>query len=502
MTLPLQTTAGGVLLVPAILLPVAGMILSLALGGRSAERVTLCVAPFGLAFAIGIAALVWRTGAPIAYVVGGIEPPLGIALEADGVSAAMLVVAALVVPASLLFARANFETRESETESRAALTFWIMLLGIWAALNLLFLGRDLFNLYVAVELLTFAAAPLVCVSGKPETLAAALRYLLFALIGSAFYLLGAALFYGTYGTLDIGLLAERVRPVPPVWLAAALMTAGLLAKTALFPLHLWLPPAHANAPAGASAILSGLVVKGSFFLVVRLWFNVLPALPTGAASMFLATLGSGAILFGSVLALRQERLKLLVAYSTIAQIGYLFLIFPLASGAHPWTADGWTGGFMQVMAHAFAKASMFLAAGLIAEALGHDRIADLAGAGRAMPMTIFALGLAGLSLMGLPPSGGFGAKWLLLRASIASGEWVWALVIVAGGLLAAGYLYRILSRAVFEEEPIALKSRPRRSRETIALALAIIAVVLGFAPQNFFDFLQIGRPAVSAGGPT
>jgi multicomponent Na+:H+ antiporter subunit D len=95
-----------------------------------------------------------------------------------------------------------------------------------------------------------------------------LRYLLFALFGSIFYLLGVALLYGTYGTLDISLLARRVQAMPVVWMAAALMTSGLLAKTALFPMHLWLPPAHANAPAAASAVLSGLVVKGSFFLTL------------------------------------------------------------------------------------------------------------------------------------------------------------------------------------------------------------------------------------------
>ena len=110
------------------------------------------------------------------------------------------------------------------------------------------------------------------------------------------------------------------------------MTAGLLAKTALFPLHLWLPPAHANAPAAASAVLSGLVVKGSFFLVVRLWFDVLAPLPGVLPGTILAALGSAAILFGSVLALRQARLKLLIAYSTVAQIGYLFLMFPLGHG--------------------------------------------------------------------------------------------------------------------------------------------------------------------------
>ncbi len=444
----LRLLRNGSLLVLAILAPVAGILLSFALGGRFAERVALGLTPIGLAIAIAIAALVWRSGAPLVYNVSGLPPPLGIALRADGISCVMLMTAALVVAAAAFYARANFATPEGVTEARAPLAFWILIQAVWAALTILFVGGDLFNLYVALELLTFAAVPLVCLGGKPETLVAALRYLLFALFGSVFYLLGAALLYGAYGTLDIVLLAERVRALPAVWLAAGLMTAGLLAKTALFPLHLWLPPAHANAPAAASAVLSGLVVKGSFFLTVRLWFSVLPALPGSAAEAVLGTLGSAAILFGSVLALRQERLKLLVAYSTLAQIGYLFLIFPLASGAHPWIADGWSGGMMQTLSHAFAKAAMFMSAGLLAELLGHDRIAEFAGAGRAMPATFFALGLGGLSLMGLPPSGGFAAKWLLLRASAAAGQWPWAIVMLAGGLLAAGYVYRIQAPAL------------------------------------------------------
>ena len=187
------------------------------------------------------------------------------------------------------------------------------------------------RLYVALELLTFGAVPVVCLDGRAETLTAALRYLLFALLGSALYLLGTALLYGGYGTLDIVLLSGLVRAEPVVWVAAALMTTGLIAKTALFPLHLWLPPAHAGAPAAGSALLSALVVKGSFILIVRLWFDALPGLLGQAAAQMLATLGAAAIVFGSVLALRQARLKLLIAYSTIAQIGYLFFLFPLAA---------------------------------------------------------------------------------------------------------------------------------------------------------------------------
>jgi len=500
MTAAETTTQGGALLVLAILLPSAGILASFALGSRAAERIALGSAPIALVIALAVLAEVWRAGRPIVYTVAGLSPPLGIALRADGVSAVMLLASALIVPASGLYARAGFASPPGGGESRKAFTFWIMLQGISAALAIVFVSGDLFNLYVALELLTFAAVPLACVEGRAETFAAALRYLLFALFGSIFYLLGAALLYGAFGTLDIALLAERIRPIPAVTAAAALMTAGLLAKTALFPLHLWLPPAHANAPAPASAVLSGLVVKGSFFLTVRLWFYVLPGLPAIGFDAILGALGSAAVVFGSVLALRQPRLKLLVAYSTIAQIGYLFLIFPLGSGLHSWTADGWNGGVMQVLAHAFAKAAMFLAAGLLYESLGHDKIAKFSGAARAMPMTFLTLGLGGLSLMGLPPSGGFAAKWLLLRASIASGQWFWALVLIVGGLLAAGYMYRILAPAL-TSNAISLKAPPRRAGEAIALTLAVVAVALGFAPESFFQLLDIGRPALMTAGP-
>jgi multicomponent Na+:H+ antiporter subunit D len=490
---PGTTTPGGYLLVLAILLPVVGMILSFTLGGRIAERIALCSTPFGFALACATAFHVNRAGKPIVYLVGGLPPPLGIALRADGISAVMLVAAAVIVTAAAFYARPKFSTPDGVHESRSPLTFWIMLQAIWAALNIIFVGGDLFNLYVALELLTFAAVPLVCIDGRPETIAAALRYLLFALFGSISYLLGVALFYGAHGTLDIWLLAQRVQATPVVWTAAALMTCGLLAKTALFPLHLWLPPAHANAPAAASAVLSGLVVKGSFFLTLRLWFYILPALPAEKVAIVLGCLGSAAIIAGSVIALRQARLKLLIAYSTVAQIGYLFLVFPLATGAS--SAIGWSAGLMQILAHAFAKAAMFFSAGLLAEALGHDQIAKLGGAARVLPLTFLTIALGGLSLMGLPPSGGFSAKWLMLQASVASGQWLWTLPILAGGLLAAGYVYRILAPALSDDQ-ISPVLPPKRSQEVIALALTAIAIALGFAPQAFFDFLEIGRPVV------
>jgi multicomponent Na+:H+ antiporter subunit D len=496
-----EPEAGLPWIVLAILLPLAGMVAALPLG-RHARMLALLLIPAGLVVALLLAAQVWREGG-VTYALGGWAPPLGIALRADGFSAVMVVTTAVVLLGVALFAHASFRARPGE-ETRTALLFWALLLGLWGALNAAFLGNDLFNLYVALELLTLAAVPMASLEARAETLAAALRYLFFALAGSVLYLLGAVLLYGAYGTLDITLLAERAEPEPVTWAAAALMTAGLLAKTALFPLHLWLPPAHAGAPAAASAVLSALVVKASFFLVLRLWFDALPGVMTAAAGQVLAALGAGAILFGSVLALHQVRMKLLVAYSTVAQLGYLFLMVPLAGGggaAQPWDAGAWSGGVLHAVSHAFAKAAMFLAAGLFLRAAGHDRIAELRGMGAALPMVTLAFGLAGLSLLGLPPSGGFIAKWLLLTTAMASGQWWWALVMFAGGLLAAGYVFRALTPLLARTEAPVLPGRPvPRHQQWAVLGLALCSVALGVAPLMPFALLQVGRPEAAEEG--
>ena len=495
-----MTTPGGAWLIAALVWPVIAVLLTIAAGGRYAARIAIASMPVGLAVSVAIAARVLPEGDALVYLVGGWAPPLGIALRADALSAVMMLTTAVVISGAGLFAYADFAPKPGEPETRPSLVFWTLLIAVWGAMNLVVTGHDLFNLYVALELLTFAAVPLVCLDGRAATLAAALRYLIFALLGSVLYLLGAVLLYGAYGTLDISLLAARVQPEPAAWAAAALMTAGLLAKTALFPLHLWLPPAHAGAPPAASAVLSALVVKGSFVLIIRLWFEVMPALWSVAATQLIAALGAAAILYGSVLALRQERLKLLIAYSTVAQIGYLFLMFPLAYD--PATAQlqggvALTGGVLQTVSHAFAKAGMFMAAGLMAKSLGHDRVADLAGVGRALPMSLIAFGLAGVSLVGLPPSGGFAAKWLLLSAAVSTGQWWWATVMVVGGLLTGGYVMLVLIRAMSSTaEPVAPLKPVARSREAIALAMSLCAVLLGLLALGPVELPAFGTSGV------
>src|SRR5262245_3596203 len=232
------TTPGGSLLVLALVLPVAGMLVAFAAGGRHAERIVLATLPLGLLLAVAIVVTLLRAGSPITYLLGGWPPPLGVVLRADSLAAVMLLTTAVVMCAIGVFARAEFGTPPGTEEARASLAFWLLLLAVWAGLATVFLAGDLFTLYVALELLTFSAVPLVCLDGRAEMLAAALRYALFALIGSVLYLVGTVLLYGAHGVLDLVLLSHRIQADPATLVAAALMTVGLLAKTALVPLHL------------------------------------------------------------------------------------------------------------------------------------------------------------------------------------------------------------------------------------------------------------------------
>jgi len=420
---------------------------------------------------------------PLNHTVGGWEAPLGIELYADGLTAVMLIMAAVVGTAISVYAAGYFA--DSPAKARY---FWPLFLFLWSAMNVIFLSADVFNLYVGLELMGLSAVALLTLEGRRDALTAGMRYLLVSLLGSLIYLLGVALLYGTFGTLAVAELGARMFPAPATWAALGLITAGMMLKTALFPLHFWLPPAHSSAPSPVSALLSALVIKGSFYLLLRLWFDVFPEALTPAAGQLLGILGAAAILWGSVLALFQRRLKLLVAYSTVAQIGYLFVLFPLAG------AEAWNGGVYHALSHACAKAAMFMAAGTLLHSSGTDDLDALDGASERFPVSVYAFGLAGITLMGLPFSGGFTAKWLLLSAALESGQWWYAVVVLAGGLLAAGYLLRALARLLTPAPAVKVVHEPKRGMEATALVLASVALLLGLVSAPLLELVGVGAP--------
>jgi formate hydrogenlyase subunit 3/multisubunit Na+/H+ antiporter MnhD subunit len=470
--------------------PLAFMIGALALGRRGRWLILAAVpAMAGLS--------VWLLLLPpeAAHVVGGWELPLGIGLRADGIARLMAPATALCAALVGLYALDEFSPGP-EGETARGHAFWPLLFLMWAGANAGFLTTDLFNLYVAIEMVSLAAVALTAMG----SLRAALRYFLIALVGSLAYLLGVALLFANYHTVDMTLLAARAEADPATLLALAVMTPGLMIKAALFPLHGWLPPAHAAAPAPASALLSAIVVKIAFVILARLWFEAFPALAGPAAMQLLGGLGAAAVLGGSIQAIRQKRLKALVAYSTVAQVGYLFLAFPLVAGAAE-PASPWAGMVLHGVAHMLAKAAMFLAAGLMLKAVRGERVADLTGLARAMPLTVTAFGLAAVSLMGLPPSVGFTAKFLLLSAAIEQGAAIPAAVLLIGGLLAAIYLFRPLAVAFAGSDMPAVEVKAPFPAAA-ALALACLAIAMGFAGAPLVHLAGVAAPwsASVAGG--
>jgi multicomponent Na+:H+ antiporter subunit D len=506
------------MIVPAIwviLIPLIAGLTAFAIGGRS-SRVIGLVGSVLTSVVAGLLVLeVWQDG-DWEYSLGGWDTPLGISLRADGLSTFLIAMTGAVGLAISLYALHYFreplaEEGISQDDSELAgsnagkdswlppASFWPLWMLLWGSLNALFLSSDIFNLYVGLELLTLASVALIILEREQAAIVAGLRYLLAAFLGSMAYLLGVALLYAEAGVLDLRLLADAELTGTAVQIAGGLMAVGLLLKAALFPLHFWLPAAHSSAPAPVSAALSALVVKAAFYLLIRLWFEVFESAGTVSFEQFIGLLGSIAIVVGSFQAIRQARLKLMIAYSTVAQVGYLFVMIPLA-GAYGneygvWQFEAWTGGLYHALSHGFAKASMFLAAGVILVSLGHDRVWNLAGSASRFPVIYLSFGIAGMSLMGLPPSAGFVGKWLMLKSSIESGQWWWAVVLLIGGLLTAGYVAIVLSQALERDVEQDIDPHPVPKLMTVTVfALAAISLLLGLRAAEPLDLLEIGAP--------
>ena len=431
----------------------------------------------------------------VIHMLGGWEPPLGILLRMDPLAAVFIGMTAVVGVFISLYAWWYFRAQEATTGGFPL--FWPLWLFLWAGMNGLFLSNDLFNLFVTLEVVGICAVALAVLSGKSGALFAGLRYLLAAITGSMAYLFGVAILYGSTGTLDLGLLGQVLDPGTTTTFALLVITIGLMIKMAGFPFHFWLPPAHSSALAPVSAILSALVVKGAFYILLRVWMEVFGLSLTYAAGQLIGLAGAIAVIWGSWQAFMQNSLKLIVAHSSVAQLGYMLMIFPLlilapgvTADSADWLSPAWTAGIYQVIAHAFAKASFFLSAGIIIMALGHDRIESLRDLVGHMRITALAIGIAGVSLIGLPPSGGFMAKWMLLKGIFLSGQWWWAPVVLAGSLLTAGYVFMLLRLAFAparEKEPF----RPvPKSLEVIALLLALGSFLIVLPADSLIQFLE------------
>lgn len=415
--------------------------------------------------------------------VGGWLAPLGITLQADGLSLLMLALTALVGGGVSVYAGVYFAAAK-EGHATVGL-FWPLWLLLWGALNALFVSADIFNLYLLLEFSLVAAVALAALGGSRAGHVSALRYLLAATAAGLFYLMGVALLYADTGTLDLrDLAAIGPRGFRPT-LALSLMLSALCLKCALFPLHFWLPPAHSTAPAPVSAVLSALVVKAAFYIILRLWFEALPGVAPPGAALVLATLGAIAIVWGSWQALRQHRLKMLVAYSTVAQVGYLFLLLPLAAVA---AAEVRLAVTYHMLSHGLAKAGMFLGAGAVLKAAHSDHLDHTRGLARRAPLAVAAIIVSGCALSGLLPGGG--AKGKFLHVLLEHGQGWWAVVVGVGMLLALAYTWVAVRRTFLPGDANQPVGWIPRALGALALVLALASVGFSFISERLLSVLE------------
>ncbi|WP_214000870.1 proton-conducting transporter membrane subunit [Arsukibacterium sp.] len=457
-----------------LVLPLAGALLML-LWPRIAPLLALFSAAACSLIALQLLLQVSEQGTGY-WLLAGWPSGLAIAWQADTLSCLLILLTAVL---QLLVGFYAFAIR---TRDKLSQGFWPLSSLLQLSLTALWLSRDLFNLYVCLELLALVAVALVSLSGR-KAIKPALNYLLLSLFGSLCYLLGVVLLYGAYGRLDIAGLASEWQPNLLTNSALLLMSLGLMLKAALWPLHGWLPAAHAAAPAPVSALLSALVVKGPLFILCLLWLQLASSQQAQAMAPLFAGAGLAALLFGGWSALRTPFAKNLVAYSTVAQLGYatvalgLMLKFdqPLIFAAL----------WLFVLAHALAKAACFLAIGEMSGTLGGKRLTTLKGASQTMPLAMFAFAVAGGSLIGLPPSGGFLAKWALLQGLWSQDQQLfWPLALVLATLLSAAYVFRVVVLAFDRADPVAPDFSPQVLPQWLALlpALAVWAMALFSEP--------------------
>lgn len=459
-------------------------------GRRLSAPAALCFLTLALGMALSLLPRLYREG-PFTYYLGGWPPPWGIELQMDFLRVFMLLV---ILGAGLWIFLFSVRDLPHELESGKTgwyYTLYLLLIGSMAGMTQ---ANDLFNLFVFMEIAGLTSCAIISIKDQRECHEASFKYLILSTMGSACYLLSVALIYMVTGHLNFDLVREALPAAfslypSNVLVAAALMIIAFGVKAALFPLHTWLPDAHATAPTPSSAILSGLVIKiysfGVFLIFYYVWpVELLNQMPITEIVLWLATLG---VIFGSISALAQEDIKMMLAYSSIAQIAYVFM----GIGLNNRTAL--IGGLLHILNHAIMKAMLFMVAGIIIYASGLRRMKEYGGLGRAMPFTMVAFTLGAASMIGIPGTGGLIGKWYLALGALEAGRPIFVAVILLGSLLSAAYLLPVVINAFLTEQENLPQLKPLPGLLHVAVAIGMAGVLyFGFFPRAVIQLLERG----------
>lgn len=402
-----------------------------------------------ISFAIAISmTLVTLDGGTFQYFVGSWEAPYGIELRVDSLSALMLLV---VTGASSIALVAGSRSIDSQIELERQPLFYAAWLLVLAGLCGILVSADAFNIFVFMEISSLASYVLVAGGPDRRALPAVFKYLVMGTVGATFYLIGIGLIYLMTGTLNLADLESRIHEVSdqkPILVAAGFITIGLALKAAVFPLHVWLPNAYTFAPNMVTVFLAACATKVSIYVLLRFDFFVLQSnlaghdLQFGYFLMPLAILG---ILIASAVAMFESNLKRLLAWSSVAQIGYIIL------GASLVTEAGLTASFVHIFNHALAKGALFLTLAGIGLSLSRMTLDSVAGIASKMPWTMAAFLVGGAGLVGIPGTAGFISKWYLISAAASTGGIGILLVaiILVSSLMAVVYIWRVIESAYF-----------------------------------------------------
>lgn len=414
--------------------------------GRIAGLLSVAVSWASLAVAVMLLLQVLSSGV-VTYEFGGWAAPYGIEYRIDILNSFVLLIVAaigaMVIPYSL-------RSAADEVPPERQWLFYALVNLLLAGLFGVAITGDIFNAFVFLEISSLSSYALVSLGRNPRALTSAFRYLVLGTLGATFILIGIGFLYAATGTLNMADLGERVQGQlgsRTILVAFAFLTVGISLKAALFPLHWWLPGAYAYAPSAVTALLASTTTKVAIYLLLRLVFLFGPAfvyaeLPMSEIIVSLALLG---ILAGSAAALFQNDIKRLLAYSSIAHVGYMLLGIGIGG------ALGLTGGIVHMFNHALAKSALFLAIGCVVLRVGSSGLSDIQGMGRRMPWTIAAFVVAGLSLIGVPLTAGFVGKWYLVLAALERGWWWVAATLLLSGALSVIYIWRVVEKAYFHD---------------------------------------------------
>lgn len=432
----------------------------------------------------------------IRYYLGGWPPPFGIEYVLDPLSAFIATVVLLVAFIVLVY-----PPRVGLYQvPRSGIPLYGMMMLLLAGLLGVVVTGDLFNLFVFLEIYSIASYALITLGGK-RALVASFRYLIMGTIAGGFYLLGVGFIYFSTGSLNMADVARLLPPLygsPAIVTAVALIVIGLGIKMALFPLHMWLPDAHSHAPSVIAAILASVQIEVAAYALIRMFLTVfqpwyfIESLPVTTIIGWCAAAG---ILFGSIMAIAQRDFKRMLAYSTVAQVSYIGLGIGLANPL------GLIGALLHILNHAFMKSCLFLVAGGIRHQTGLREIPRFNGLGRHMPLMMAAFSVAALSMIGIPPTGGFFSKWYLVRGGIDANNWVFVAVILASSLLTAVYFFRMIERVYAYPSPMSntaeagqkIEPPPRILVPILTLAAGVLILGLG----NAVIVTQILEPVVA-----